>query len=147
MNRRQRRVSASDLAALGRCERQAMFRFHKRPERVDAVVKAARKRGEAEHDRRYRDVVSGRSAPAGHRRGPCFIATAVYGGDAWQTERLRDWRDRSLLECLWGRAFVAVYYRVSPPIAAWLAHRPGATRLVRRLLDGLVRRLGQGGGA
>lgn len=132
-HQRPRRLSASDLAALGRCEQQAMFRHHNRVERVDPVLAAARRRGDFEHARRNRSVTAKRS-----RRGPCFIASAVYGGNAWQTETLRAWRDRSLLRNQMGRAFVHVYYRLSPPVANALARRPWAVRLVRVLLDRLV---------
>lgn len=133
-NKQPRRVSVTDLADLGRCERQAMYRFHGQPEQVDAVVAAARRRGKAEHERRHRELTNSR----GHRRGPCFIATAVYGGNAWQTELLRDYRDDTLLLRWWGRLAVKVYYRVSPRIAMTLAARPSAARAVKLLLDRFV---------
>lgn len=131
--KRPRRLSASNLAALGRCEQQAMFRHHGRAERMDPALAAARRRGDLEHTRRHRAVTAGRS-----RRGPCFIATAVYGGEAWQTETLRKWRDRSLMPCRAGRALVRAYYRLSPTVVIALTRRPWAVRLVRVLLDRLV---------
>jgi|GEM_PF-3045621 len=65
----------------------------------------------------------------------CFIATAAFGDiDAPQVRLLREMRDRSLLKTEWGRQFVALYYRWSPPVAAWLKEHPTASRLVRASL-------------
>jgi hypothetical protein len=113
-----------------------MFHYHNRAERVDPALAAARRRGDLEHARRHRAVTAER-----FRRGPCFIATAVYGRDAWQTETLRDWRNHSLMPSRAGRALMHTYYQLSPPVANALARRPWAARLVRVLLDRLVRHL------
>lgn len=71
---------------------------------------------------------------------PCFIATAVYG-DPWAPEvcALRRFRDETLETHALGRQFVRMYYRVSPPIADWLAGHPSVARLVRAILDPLAR--------
>lgn len=74
-------------------------------------------------------------------RGPCFIATAVYG-DPWSPEgdALRRFRDRHLMPHRWGRLGVHAYYRMSPPIANWLRRHPRIARLARIPLDRLARR-------
>lgn len=54
------------------------------------------------------------------RRGAaaCFVATAAYGSYLHpKVKALRDFRDNYLLTNRPGRAFVAFYYRTSPPIA------------------------------
>jgi hypothetical protein len=65
----------------------------------------------------------------------CFITTAT-AGDGPALDALREFRDGSLARSAPGRALVAVYYAVSPPIAATLSRHPeaGTTRLVRWLV-------------
>jgi hypothetical protein len=69
----------------------------------------------------------------------CFVATAAYGSylDP-HVEALREFRDRYLLTNVPGRAFVAWYYRVSPPIAATIATSPAARAAVRIVLTPVV---------
>jgi hypothetical protein len=68
----------------------------------------------------------------------CFITTATAGDDA--LDALRGFRDGALVQSVPGRALVATYYAVSPPIAATLSRHPEAT--TTRLVGWLVRRCG-----
>jgi len=66
---------------------------------------------------------------------PCFIATAAYGTPtAEQIDMLREFRDVVLLKSTVGSQFVALYYRLSPPIADFIARNDLLRTLVRELL-------------
>ncbi len=69
----------------------------------------------------------------------CFIATAAFHDiDAPQVRILREMRDRFLLKSAWGREFVRIYYRLSPPLAAWMKGHALIARIVRFSLFPLV---------
>jgi hypothetical protein len=65
----------------------------------------------------------------------CFIATAAYGSPtAEQIDVLREFRDVVLLKSTLGSRFVALYYRLSPPVADFIAGNDVMRTLVRELL-------------
>ena len=78
-------------------------------------------------------LVSGRRGETCGDR--CFIATAAYGTEtASQLDILRDFRDQVLLENALGSRFVEAYYRVSPPVAAFIAKNDFLRAVVREVL-------------
>jgi hypothetical protein len=65
----------------------------------------------------------------------CFIATAAYGSPtAEQIDVLRGFRDVVLLKNRLGSLSVALYYRLSPPVADFIAGNEVVRTLVRELL-------------
>ena len=79
--------------------------------------------------------------------GYCFIATAVYGDyNAPEVVSLRRFRDERLKIVPIGRAFIAVYYKLSPPVAKYLLRTPHLSSCVRYLLDQFVTKLRAKGG-
>jgi hypothetical protein len=67
--------------------------------------------------------------------GGCFIATAAYGSPtAEQLDVLREFRDALLLENTAGSQLVALYYKLSPPVADFISGNSFLRTLVRELL-------------
>ncbi len=76
-------------------------------------------------------VQVGSSSGSGH----CFVATAAFGSYLHPyVGMLRNFRDAYLLTNSAGQAFVRWYYRVSPPLAAFIAQKAYARAAVRAVL-------------
>ena len=77
---------------------------------------------------------------AARKGGGCFIATAAYGSDAMpQVRLLQEFRDTRLSRSRMGRAAVALYERLSPPLADWIREHPARGLIVRVvILNGVV---------
>lgn len=133
---RHRRVSATQLAAMGTCEVR-MLLDARHGEVVGPEQQASRQEGIREHQRFDQLAREAHNAGRKPRVGPCFVATAVYGGADPRTNQLRRFRDRVLRRHRLGRLLVVLYYRASPAVAQWLQGKPGATWMVRRTLDGI----------
>jgi hypothetical protein len=68
----------------------------------------------------------------GKKSGNCFIATVAFGSPmAAQVRTLQAFRDRYLMTNPPGRAFVRLYYRVSPALADRIETRPTLRAAVR----------------
>jgi hypothetical protein len=64
--------------------------------------------------------------------GGCFIATAAYGSSLdSHLDTLRSFRDQYLETNPLGSAFVSLYYKVSPPMAAFIEKHPTLKPIVR----------------
>jgi len=128
-------VSATDIASLFHCEQKVML-DRRLGETVTREQLLARTRGRLEHE-----IVDGRARAQHNKhepapsRGPCFIATHVYGGADPRTDQLRSFRDQVLKRHPLGRAGVALYYRHSPAVVRRLEGNPTATWMVARLID------------
>lgn len=74
--------------------------------------------------------------------GGCYVATAVYRSyDCPQVWTLRRFRDDILAESWYGRAFVRLYYAVSPTLVRWFGETEWFQKLWRGPLDRMVAKL------
>jgi len=76
----------------------------------------------------------------------CYIATAVYGSyNCPQVWTLRRYRDYTLAKSWYGRAFIHIYYAISPTLVKWFGNTSWFKKMWKGPLDQLVKKLqGQG---
>lgn len=73
------------------------------------------------------------------QQGGCYVATAVYGSyDCPQVWTLRRYRDYTLAETWYGRAFIHTYYAISPTLVKWFGHTDWFKNMWRGKLDRMV---------
>ena len=89
---------------------------------------------------------SGGNTAAGNSGCGCYVATAVYGSyDCPQVWTLRRFRDNTLAETWYGRAFIKTYYAVSPTLVKWFGHTEWFKKMWKGTLDKMVRSLNEQG--
>ena len=78
--------------------------------------------------------------------GGCYVATAVYGSyDCPQVWTLRRYRDYTLAETWYGRAFIRAYYAISPTLVKWFGDRAWFKNMWKPRLDKMVKELNENG--
>lgn len=76
------------------------------------------------------------------KSGGCYVATAVYGSyDCPEVWTLRRYRDYTLAESWYGRAFIRVYYAISPTLVKWFGETKWFKNMWRGKLDRMVKKL------
>jgi hypothetical protein len=81
-----------------------------------------------------RDADLATASPSKNTSG-CFIATAVYGSYcAPEVLLLRQFRDKILTTFFFGRAFIKLYYVISPFIAKRLERCESAKKMIKKLI-------------
>ena len=72
----------------------------------------------------------------------CYIATSVYGTyDCPEVWTLRRFRDYYLDNRVWGRAFIRLYYAISPTIVKYCGKTILFNKVNKKILDKWVRKL------
>jgi len=125
------RVSASELAQMGVCERRVKFERDRGRRRTPEQLQAM-ERGLRAHEEFYRE---GQDVP--RTGGRCFVATLVFG-EAPETHILRCFRDQVMRPRPLGRRFIVGYYRFAPAVCRFLNRRPILLPVTRWLLRGVV---------
>lgn len=78
--------------------------------------------------------------------GGCYVATAVYGSyDCPEVWALRRYRDFTLAEKWFGRAFIRTYYAISPTIVKWFGDKEWFKKIWKGKLDKMVKELKEKG--
>ena len=78
--------------------------------------------------------------------GGCYVATAVYGSyDCPEVWTLRRYRDNTLAESWYGRAFIHTYYAVSPSLVKYFGDTDWFRNMWKPKLDKMVRKLNNEG--
>lgn len=76
----------------------------------------------------------------------CYIATCVYGSyDCPQVWTLRRFRDSTLGSTWYGRAFIRIYYAISPTLVRWFGKTIWFKKIWKGTLDRMVKRLNDKG--
>lgn len=69
----------------------------------------------------------------------CYVATAVYGSyDCPEVWTLRRYRDYTLAETWYGRAFIHTYYAISPTLVKWFGNTNWFKKMWKGKLDRMV---------
>lgn len=83
---------------------------------------------------------------APEKKSGCYVATAVYGSyDCPQVWTLRRFRDYTLAETWYGRAFIKAYYTISPTLVKWFGDTEWFKNLWKPTLDHMVKKLNNDG--
>lgn len=131
-------VSASEVGKVAWCPHGASLIAQ--GVKPDARHEIRTKRGTASHQRLTQEVLASQDKR-------CFIASYAFGVNHPMTCILRSWRDRSLSASPAGRAFIALYYRISPPLITICQWIPGFKWLSRMAIRHFIQIAGIRGDA
>ena len=71
--------------------------------------------------------------------GGCYVATCVYGSyDCPEVWTLRRFRDNTLAATWYGRAFIRIYYAISPTLVQWFGETCWFKKVCQSALDKMV---------
>ncbi|MDA7742069.1 hypothetical protein N8865_00555 [Francisellaceae bacterium] len=140
-----RRVNATELSKMTFCEQKLVYEDKKpnfKPKFSNRANKKAYKKKEASHKIR---VKQGNQIHENHQKynmakdKRCFIASCIYGEDAWQTELLRQYRDERMAKAWHGRLFIKCYYSISPIAVKIIERVQPLKNVVKIALNKIVR--------
>ncbi|MBQ7102291.1 MAG: DUF2726 domain-containing protein [Clostridia bacterium] len=86
------------------------------------------------------------NTPASQKKSGCYIATCVYGAyDCPPVWTLRRYRDYTLSKTWYGKAFIQIYYSISPTLVRWFGSNKWFKKCFKKYLDIIVSKLHQQG--
>ncbi len=111
----------------------------------NAVVIELKQIAEKHNDAYIQELINKVSAIEDKKTG-CYVATAVYGSyDCPEVWTLRRFRDFTLAETWYGRAFIKTYYAISPTLVEWFGHTEWFKKMWKSKLDRMVKNLQENG--
>ena len=131
-------IRASDLAKMTVCEQKLVYekRYGERLTRAEARLIRGGNQGHMLYLRQA--FLLNPRVRSSETKPWCFIASAVFGDAAAETNVLRALRDSVLRRYALGRVFMRLYYRLSPSFAIYVAARPRAQGFMRHALKPAV---------
>lgn len=100
---------------------------------------------EKHNDAYIQELINKMEPPKSSSSG-CYVATAVYGSyDCPEVWTLRRFRDFTLAETWYGRAFIKTYYAISPTLVEWFGHTEWFKKMWKSKLDRMVKNLQENG--
>jgi hypothetical protein len=69
----------------------------------------------------------------------CFIATKIFSIDSYEVSVLSAYRDKVLINSIFGKLFIQFYYKISPGIITVLDKSRSVKKLIKRILIRIVR--------
>ena len=117
-----KRIAATELAKLGKCEKQLILNNVYKNTKENKEVEEKRIKGIEQHkifeENNKKIMQQQRNIPQYERPVDkrCYIATAIFGMSSPETLFLRKWRDGFLKKYYLGRAFIKYYYKISPTL-------------------------------
>lgn len=126
-----------DLASVGIKNRIVKYLYPQMNETIDNIIIKYKENG---IDHSYLNEIKEKIASA--PKSGCYVATAVYGSyDCPQVWTLRRFRDYTLAETWYGRAFIRTYYAISPTLVKWFGHTEWFRKMWKGKLDRMVANL------
>lgn len=111
-----------------------------------SITAAKLLRAEVEYMDGTKDDIDGKDITRIEGGTGCYVATAVYGSyDCPEVWTLRRYRDFTLAETWYGRAFIHTYYAISPTLVKWFGNTNWFKKLWKGKLDRMVSRLNSNG--
>lgn len=87
-------------------------------------------------------ILNGDQSKTQSSSGGCYVATSIYGSyDCPQVWTLRRYRDDMLAASWYGRAFIRIYYAVSPIVVRWFGQKNWFKKMWQSKLDKMVKQL------
>lgn len=106
----------------------------------NAFVTELRQIAEKHNEPYLQELINANTQPV--KKSGCYVATAVYGSyDCPEVWTLRRYRDYTLAKTWYGRAFINLYYAVSPTLVKWFGETNWFKKLWKGKLDRMVKSL------